>query len=347
MMNNFTVTFWGVRGSHPTPQFSHFRYGGNTSCVEIHAAGQTLILDAGSGLTELSPALIQRARQKDQPVTATVLFSHLHHDHTEGLPFFFPAFNPRNRIHLFGPDLTGNGFPHDISAVMAPPHFPVALKDLHGITGVQDFLPGHTLLLGGGLPNPLLRPVDAPPIPNQEKMLTVTALRSREHPNDILYYRVGYRGRSVVYASDREVDALRGADAFARFARQTDLLIHDAQFTEAHYFGLQPDMPGTKGWGHSYTKMACKAALAAEARQLVLTHYDPHYDDATVDEIGRRAQNWFGNTALAYEGMRVELLPQSSPEAEVAASAHPADAETDPDWFFHEPETRPSAQNVE
>ncbi len=345
-MTNFTVTFWGVRGSRPTPVFSHFRYGGNTACIEINAAGHTLILDAGSGIAELSHALIQRARLDNAPVQATILFSHLHHDHTEGLPFFFPAFNPRNRINLYGPDLTGAGFPHDISAIMAPPHFPLELKNLHGITGVQDFLPGHTLLLGGGLPAPLLRPVDAPAIPRQEEMLAVSALRSREHPNDILYYRITYRGRSLVYASDREPDPLRGADEFARFARQTDLLIHDAQYTEAHYFGLQPDTPATKGWGHSYTKLACKTARAAEARQLILTHYDPLYDDATVDEIGRRAQNWFGNTVLAYEGLRVELLPQPAPPREKPA-AHPADVETNPDWLFLEPETKPSQAPTE
>lgn len=340
-MSTFQVTFWGVRGSRPTPEFSHFRYGGNTSCVEIQAGGQILILDAGSGLAELSHSLTQRARHTpDAPIHATVLFSHLHHDHTQGLPFFFPAFNPRNRIHLFGPDLTGNGFPHDINEIVMPPYFPLTLKDMRGVCGVQDFLLNHVLLLGGDLPAPLLRPAGAPEIPGQSEMVKVEGLFAREHPNDILYYKITYRGRSLVYASDREPETVRGIDAFSAFARQTDLLIHDAQYTEAHYFGLQPGVPCTKGWGHSYTKLACKAANAAGARQLVLTHYDPMYDDATVDEIGRRAQNWYRGAQLAYEGMTIDLTPTQPPPQ--LPAPHPADANTDLDFWMQDSNTKPS-----
>ncbi|MBI3158707.1 MAG: MBL fold metallo-hydrolase [Chloroflexi bacterium] len=330
-MDTFTVTFWGVRGSRPTPQFSHFRYGGNTSCVEVNAGGQTIILDAGSGLADLSHSLACRARQAGERVDAVLLFSHLHHDHTQGLPFFYPAFNPRNRIHLFGPDLTGDGFPHDIQAVIMPPYFPLSMKAMAGVCGVQDFLPGHVLLLGGGLPAPLLRSKEARPVSGEEDMVRVEGLFSREHPNDVLYYRIGYRGRSLVYASDREPEAVRGIGAFSRFAHRADLLIHDAQFTEAHYFGLQPDMPCTKGWGHSYTKMACQAALAAGARRLALTHYDPHYDDATVDEIGRRAQSWYDGAQLAYEGLHIDLM-QSAPAPRVPR----------PDYRYSELETQPA-----
>jgi phosphoribosyl 1,2-cyclic phosphodiesterase len=338
-MERFTVTFWGVRGSRPTPHFSHFRYGGNTSCVEVNAGGQTIILDAGSGLSDLSQSLALRARHAGRPVEAVLLFSHLHHDHTQGLPFFYPAFNRSNRIHLYGPDLTGNGFPHDIQEIVMPPYFPLEMKDLAGVCAVQDFLPGHILFLGGGLPGPLLRSAEARSLPGQDRMVKIQGLFSREHPNDVLYYRICYRGRSLVYASDREPEAVRGVGAFSRFARHADLLIHDAQFTEAHYFGLQPDMPCTKGWGHSYTRMACQAALSAGARRLALTHYDPHYDDATVDEMGRRAQAWYDGAQLAYEGLTIDLM-ESRPEPQ---TARPEEVKTVRSRRYAEAETQPAA----
>ena len=51
------VIFWGVRGSIPTPGPGTVRYGGNTSCVEVRAEGEIIILDAGSGIRLLGQSL--------------------------------------------------------------------------------------------------------------------------------------------------------------------------------------------------------------------------------------------------------------------------------------------------
>jgi phosphoribosyl 1,2-cyclic phosphodiesterase len=91
------ITFWGVRGSIPTPGRDTAEIGGNTSCVEVRAGKLALILDGGTGLRLLGQKLL-----KEMPVTAHIFFSHVHWDHIQGFPFFAPAFVPGNTIHLYG-----------------------------------------------------------------------------------------------------------------------------------------------------------------------------------------------------------------------------------------------------
>ena len=105
MMNTsdaLIVRFWGVRGSYPTPGSDTVRYGGNTACVEIEAGGSTIILDAGTGIISLGRALVRRAREQGRSASAVLLLSHLHHDHTQGFPFFLPAFIPNSNVHIYG-----------------------------------------------------------------------------------------------------------------------------------------------------------------------------------------------------------------------------------------------------
>lgn len=103
MDSSLNVKFWGVRGSHPAPGEDTVIFGGNTACVEVRAGFLSLILDAGTGLIGLGRDLARRARESGKPVQALLLFSHLHHDHTQGFPFFAPAYHPSNHLLLFGP----------------------------------------------------------------------------------------------------------------------------------------------------------------------------------------------------------------------------------------------------
>ena len=95
-MSEFKIKFRGVRGSYPVVNRDFMNYGGNTSCVEILAGENLLILDAGTGIISLGNELLkQHIASADDlferiPVNAAILLSHLHSDHIQGLNFFKP-----------------------------------------------------------------------------------------------------------------------------------------------------------------------------------------------------------------------------------------------------------------
>src|SRR5690348_6310629 len=96
----YTVTFWGTRGSIPTPGAQTARYGGNTPCVAVEGAGGHLdILDAGTGIRALGLQLVER---QNGAVNAEILLSHAHWDHIQGLPHFKPFFAPGNAVRIWG-----------------------------------------------------------------------------------------------------------------------------------------------------------------------------------------------------------------------------------------------------
>jgi metal-dependent hydrolase (beta-lactamase superfamily II) len=104
------------------------RVGGNTACVEIQAGPHTIILDAGTGIINLGADLMRRARaQGGHSITATILFSHMHNDHTQG--FLRSSLCRRQHAAIHGPKV----FESDLKrhcARHAPPMFPIALDDL-------------------------------------------------------------------------------------------------------------------------------------------------------------------------------------------------------------------------
>ena len=101
----FSVTFWGVRGGHPKPGPTTNKFGGNTTCVEVRVGDHLIIIDAGTGLIGLGDKLVTQYRTDRKPIIATVLFTHTHHDHTQGFPFFLPSFLGTSTLYIFGPKL--------------------------------------------------------------------------------------------------------------------------------------------------------------------------------------------------------------------------------------------------
>src|SRR3954463_3747040 len=94
------IKFWGVRGSIPVPGPTTIGYGGNTTCVEVRTNGDIIILDAGSGIRELGLALNKEFG--NAPMDVTLLLTHTHWDHIQGLPFFLPAYQAKNTIEVYG-----------------------------------------------------------------------------------------------------------------------------------------------------------------------------------------------------------------------------------------------------
>ncbi len=307
--NTIKVKFWGARGSYPTPGEETVRYGGNTACVELTLAGQTVILDAGTGIIRLGRDLLQRSIQAQRSVRATLLFSHMHHDHTQGFPFFAPAFIASTRLDIFGPHTFERDLEQVLTHTMAPPFFPVTLGEMSASKHIQALYESQVVLLGSDGTDPQVLNAGEEPGSGAEDLVRVRILRSYAHPGGVMVYRIEWHDKAVVYATDTE--GYTNIDRrLVEFARGADLLIHDAQYTEEHYLGLKPGTRATQGWGHSTYSMACDVARTAGVKRLALFHYDPNYPDALIAKTESDARRLFPGTFTPHEGM--EILLESS-----------------------------------
>ena len=301
--NEMKVKFWGVRGSYPTPGAGTVRYGGNTPCVEIRAGGRTIILDAGTGIIPLGRELARTKRAGE----LLLLFSHLHHDHTQGFPFFVPAYLPNAKLHIYGPDGTHQSIMSVLEHNQSSETFPVSLRDMSSTKDIQAVRESQVIVWDEAG----VRVVESTSGVSEEAVV-IRMLKSYAHPGGVFVYRITWRGKSVVYATDTE--GYVGTDKrLVKFAKDADLLIHDAQYLDEHYWGQLEGFPATQGYGHSTVTMACEVAASASTGRLVLFHHDPAYSDTMLAGMERTAQNLFVDTATAYEGLEIDLTPDPSP----------------------------------
>jgi len=130
------LKFWGVRGSIPTPGPTTVQYGGNTSCVEVRADGQIIILDAGTGLRLLGQQLV--AEFDAQPLDATLLLTHTHWDHIQGLPFFMPVYKPQHHLRILGYEGARHGLEVVLAGQMESPFFPIGLREVPANVRIEE-----------------------------------------------------------------------------------------------------------------------------------------------------------------------------------------------------------------
>jgi len=276
------VTFWGTRGSIPSPGADTARFGGNTSCVEVQAGGHLLIFDAGTGIRPLGLALAKRPG----PLTAHIFISHTHWDHIQGFPFFAPAYKAGTAIHLYGAPGQGRSLEKVLRAQMDADYFPVGLADLAATIDVHEFR-GEGFSIG-------------------DVQVDATFVN---HPAMNVAYRVRHGGHTFVYATDLEPYAEtlehvggRGEEgrafgtkldaAMVDFAMDADLYVADAQYTDEEY-------PARVGWGHSSLSAAVALGVAARARTLALYHHDPLHDDDTVAGMEAEARRMIEKQGVA------------------------------------------------
>lgn len=263
----YTVTFWGTRGSIPTPGPSTARYGGNTPCVAVEGAGgELVILDAGTGIRALGNRLADR---HNGAVQAEILLSHAHWDHIQGLPHFKPFFAPGNAVRIWGSRQGSMSLEAILRQQMDPAVFPVPLDALSARLTVQHIEPGE-FTIGA---------------------FRVRAMRLR-HPGTTLGYRLTPTagGPSMAYVTDNELG--EGPDYgtpnswrsdFMQFLDGVTLLIHDAMYTPEQ-------LASHRGWGHSSFAQAIAIAREARVPQLVLFHHEPEHDDRALDALVAAAQ---------------------------------------------------------
>lgn len=300
--DQFLVRFWGARGSYPVPGPHTVRYGGNTTCVEVQVGQHTLIIDAGTGIINLGYDLVRRSRQHgNRPITASLLLTHMHHDHTQGFPFFLPAYIPTSTLHILGPRTFDEELEETLNHAVLPPSFPVSLHEMPSLKVVRSLHETEMILIDPEPGSLHIHNIYHSHIVPEPDTVCVRIHRSHAHPrNGVYIYRVEWRGKSMVFASDTE--GYFGADQrLVNFARNTDLLIHDAQYTQQDYVMLK------QGWGHSTPEMACDVARLSGAKQLVLCHHEPRYTDEQIAAIECEAQARFPNTLAAYEGLEIVL----------------------------------------
>ncbi len=304
MANTMSVKFWGVRGSYPVPGEDTLRFGGNTPCVEIQAGDQTLILDAGTGIVALGRDLLKRAA--GAPCRVNLFFSHMHHDHIQGFPFFSPAYLPTTELFIFGPNLQGRSLEQSLAETMAPPFFPVSIDELAAKKVFHSLPDKQVVVLPGKDQAPEIYSGHELPSELPEEAVVVHILRSYGHPGGVYIYKIQWKGQTVVYATDTEGYA--NVDRrLVEFSRGADLLIHDCHYTEAHYLGLSPGFPTTQGFGHSTPRMAGEVARAAEVKRLALFHFEPQYDDDMIASIEQEACLYFPHACAAYEGLEIPV----------------------------------------
>lgn len=276
-----SVTFHGVRGSTPCHGDDIKRYGGNTSCVSVDIPGEDpLLFDLGTGLRYFGAS-----RHSDRPFRGSCLLTHLHWDHTQGLPFFTPLLRPEAELDVFAPSQEdGKSVADAMRDMIRPPAFPVHLDQLPGSLRFHD--------LG-----------------NSDFDLGSVRVMSRlvPHVGNTLGYRIEWGGRSICYISDHQQPSdgsMAATPGALELARGVDLLIHDAQYTEAE-FKQKFD------WGHCTVDYAVWFAAEAKARTLALFHHDPTRDDDAVDRLGARAAEVGARSGvsviIAREGLTVEL----------------------------------------
>ena len=283
------VKVWGARGSVPSPGPQMNRYGGNTSCVQVDlASGERLILDAGTGIRTLGLGLDGSSR-------IHILLTHLHLDHIQGLMFFPPCFRSDCEITIWGPASPEASLEDRVARYISAPLSPVEVRELPCSVSFRD-TPAAEWELGGA------------------------TIRSEAitHRGPTLGYRITDGETTVCYIPDHEPALGAPLDQLEQewisgfdLARDTDLLIHDCQYTDEEY-------PEHIGWGHSALTDTLTFARRVEARRMLLFHHDPLHSDEFLDQFHasarRRWQELGGDPTLIEMGMEgLELAVNGVP----------------------------------
>lgn len=284
------VTFWGTRGSIPTPGPETARYGGNTACISLRRSdGRLVILDAGSGLRPLGHELM---KQRSGVLVADILLSHTHWDHIQGLPFFKPLSSRETSVCIYGAEQEGVPLKEILGRQMDPMVFPVPLNALAASLTVVEIEEGEFEI----------------------DEFKVCAFRLR-HPGTTLGYRLAPSsgGREIAYVTDNELGPGGSYEVtsdwrarIVEFVAGADTLIHDAMY-------LDQIIQARAGWGHSTPRQAVDLAREGRCRRLILFHHEPEHDDAALDRLVSETKDYAARVApgleveAAAEGMRFSL----------------------------------------
>ena len=249
------IRCYGARGSIPVSGKEFVKYGGDTTCLEIRSKNdEIIIVDAGSGMRRLGIKLLNEDRYE-----YSLLFTHSHLDHIFGFPFFRPIYKEKTKINLMGCPTTQGNLMKLLSRAMSPPLFPVRFEELKAeISYAGDC--------------PIIFQIDS---------IEIVPI-NLSHPNMGYGYKFVEDGKKFVFITDNELGFRhrggREFDEYIEFAKDADILIHDAEYTPEEY-------KDTKTWGHSTYVEALNLAIEAQVKRFGLFHHNQNRSDAEIDSI--------------------------------------------------------------
>ncbi len=240
--DEFKVKFWGVRGSYPVANKDFLKYGGNTSCVEVNVGGKRIILDGGTGIIPLGDKIykefISSAEDVNDrtPMQAIVLLSHIHQDHIQGLNFFKPMNSLTTQFSLFGYSGFDTSLDEALSELIYGKSFPINLYDVTADLCISDISETEIIILKKDEERPIIKRItNINDIKPQNDEVVISFMKSNSHPNfGVMCVKISYKDKSIVYATDTEC-YYNGSKKLELFAKDTDLLIHDSQYTTEDY----------------------------------------------------------------------------------------------------------------
>jgi len=296
------VTFLGTAAARPT-----VRRG--VSAITVQREGDLMLFDCGEGTQR------QMMRYQTGFSLDSVFFTHMHADHILGLTGLLRTMGLQGRtetIRLYGPrgcmatltNAVGLGVdrvPFEVTIeeleagdrVGRDEYDIVALKVDHGAAALGYALAEHSRAGRFDVETARAMGVEEGPLFGRlHRGETVEVDGRLIEPHEVV--GPAREGRTVVYTGDT-----RPTDSIVDAARNAELLVHEATFTEE-------ERDRARTTFHSTAKDAAEIASRAGVRRLVLTHISARYSDEP-GAIETEARAVFPDAVVARDGLAIEL----------------------------------------
>lgn len=276
------VTVLGARGSIPVSGGQYQIYGGATASVLLETgmdggcSSQAVIFDAGSGIMNLPERIWKQHTQ------VHVFLSHFHLDHLVGIPMSRMLFDETAEVIFYAQD--GERIREAFGQMMSAPLWPVGPEAFRAKISYRSVGERSVILDDGSDSRNGIAPVK------------ISAMQVA-HPGGATAFRADWKDLSMVYATDCDLDG-EAVCGLADFAMATDLLILDAQYTDAEY-------EKCRGFGHSSIRMASQLIEQSHAKRGRLFHHAPDHTDTQMLELERQLQQYQEHISFAREGERI------------------------------------------